>query len=86
MALIARFHPRPGGGGAVTFRGSVPNQAVYWSLVSVNEETGVEGPALGRLKWSKTHTGASRCCLNFYFASQTPTPGVHDRVKVRYVT
>jgi len=85
MALIARFTPRPGGGGAVTFFGSAPHQAVYWALVSVNEMTGIEGPALGSLKWSKTHTDASRCCLNFYFAPQTPTPGVHDRVNVRYV-
>lgn len=85
MALIARFNPRAGGGGAVTFMGSSATQAVYWSLVSVNEANGMEGPALGSLKWSKTHTDASRCCLNFYFAPQTPTPGVHDRVKVRYM-
>lgn len=70
--LIVPRNPVAGAGIAVTFQGDTSNQAVYWEVVSVDPNTGVEYPGRGYLKWRRTRTDAAGLSINYYFG---PPPG-----------
>ena len=81
--LILPRHPTAGAGVAITFQGHSPNQGVFWEVVSVDPETGVEGLARGSLKWQWTRTDGAGLSVNFYFA---PTlSGCTERLRARTV-
>lgn len=86
IELLAPFTPKVGGGGVITARTGMVDQAVYWELVSYDPITDTEGAPYGTLRWNKTKTNAARMSANFYLAPTNPDlAGMTDRIKVRCV-
>jgi hypothetical protein len=56
------------GGGVLTFVGTAENQAVYWSLLALDPNTGLYWGPMGELAKVVTLTDKSRCATNAYLA------------------
>jgi hypothetical protein len=84
MEILAPFQPRIKGGGVITVKGEAPGQAIFFELVSIDPESGEEGPAWGSLRWPLRRTDGSSLATNIYLAPIDPAyAGGIDRVKVR---
>ena len=76
MRLLAPFTPRIGGGGMITAVADYPGQALFWQLVGFDPATGLEGEALGSLKWDHTRADPAGLSVNPYLAPTSP--GIAD--------
>ena len=84
IEISAPFKPYIGAGGVLTVSTGVPEQAIYWELVSWDPDTETEGVAYGSLKYSKTKTDAGGFSTNIYTGPTNPAlVGLIDRVKVK---
>jgi hypothetical protein len=85
VKLSMQTQPRIGAGGVVTAIGDAVDQALYWELVSYDPATGLEGVAMGSLKYQRTRTDAAKLSANIYYApTDNSLAGKTDRVKVKY--
>ena len=84
IELTAPFKPYIGAGGVLTVSTGVPEQGVYWELVSWDPITETEGVAYGSLKYTKTKTDAGGFTTNIYTGpTDSGLVGKVDRVKVK---
>lgn len=79
--LIVPRQPTAGAGIAITYQGASPDQGVFWEVVSIDPNTGVEGVARGYLKWARTRTNGAGQSVNYYFA-----PAADSGQEIRYDT
>ena len=73
-----------GGGLVLTAEADYPGQAIYWELVGVDQDSGMEISPLGSLRWDRRRAGNTRLATNLYLAPNAPWTGNKtDRIKIK---
>ncbi|GEM_PF-1394628 len=83
-ALITPPPTRIGGGLVLSALADSPGQAIYWEVVGVDLDTGLEVAPLGSLRWAVRQADPSGYATNIYLAPKTAWQcNLTDRIKIK---